>query len=57
MKIYTVKKIFQYSENVEVAAESEEAAMRAAEREYGDVNNDDLHLYSCEVVDEREVNE
>ena len=54
MKIYTVKKIFQYSENVEVAAESEEAAMRAADFADGESNNDD-RLYSCEVVDEREV--
>lgn len=54
--IYTIKKIFQYSETVEVQAESEEEARDLANSTDGDHNNDD-HLYDCRVISAREDDE
>lgn len=53
MPIYTVKKIYHYSETVEVEADSEREAKDKATTMEGDRNYDD-HLYDCEVTDERE---
>lgn len=48
MKTYTVKKIYQYSETVEVEAESEREAKDLATSMEGDRNYDDF-LYDCEI--------
>lgn len=53
MSIYTVKKIYQYTETVEVEAASEREAKNLATTMEGDRNYDD-HLYDCEVTNERE---
>jgi hypothetical protein len=47
--IYTIKKIFKYTETVEVRADSEEEAKDLAHCIDGDHNNDD-HLYDCKVI-------
>jgi hypothetical protein len=47
--IYTIKKIFKYTETVEVRAESEEEAKDLAQSMDGDHNNDD-YLYDCKVI-------
>jgi hypothetical protein len=49
MKTYTVKKIYQYSETVEVVAESEREAKDLAQTMEGDRNYDDF-LHDCEVI-------
>ncbi len=54
MKRYTIKKIFQYTETVEVYAESETEAKRAADFKDGESNCDD-HLVDCEVISEEDV--
>jgi len=54
MKTYTIKKIYQYTETVEVEAESIREAKALACGMEGDVNHDD-HLYDCHVVSEREI--
>jgi len=54
--IYTIKKIFKYSETVEVQAESEEEAKDKSMPLNGDHNNDD-HLYDCRVIGAREDDE
>jgi hypothetical protein len=53
MPIYTVKKIYHYTETVEVEASSEREAKDKATGMEGDRNHDD-HLYDCEVVGQRE---
>ena len=50
---YTIKKIFKYTETVEVRAESEEEAKDLAQSMDGDYNNDD-YLYDCKVIDRKE---
>jgi len=52
--IYTVKKIYTYSEEVEVVAESEREAKDIATTMEGDRNFDDS-LYDCKVIDTREI--
>lgn len=52
--IYTVKKIYQFTETVEVEAESEREAKDIASTIEGDRNYDD-YLYDCEVTDSREM--
>ena len=54
MKIYTVKKIFQYSETVDVEADSESEAKDKAANMDGDRAYDD-HLYDCEIAGERDA--
>jgi hypothetical protein len=45
---YTVKKIYQYTETVEVEADSEMEAKKIAEVTSGDRNYDDF-LVDCEI--------
>jgi hypothetical protein len=47
--IYTVRKIYHYTETVEVEAESEREAKDKASIMEGDRNFDD-YLYDCEVT-------
>jgi hypothetical protein len=47
--IYTVKKIYKYSEEVEVEAASEREAKDKAEQADGQRNHDD-YLYDCEII-------
>lgn len=47
--IYTVKKIYKYSEEVEVEAASESEAKDKAEQADGQRNDDD-YLYDCEII-------
>ena len=54
MKIYTVRKIYQFTESVEVQADGEREAKDKATTMDGERNYDD-HLYDCEVVSEREA--
>ena len=54
MPIYTVKKIYKYSEEVEVEAASESEAKDKAQQVDGERNHDD-YLYDCEVINEREA--
>jgi hypothetical protein len=49
MPKYTVKKIYQYTETVEVEADSEREAKDIADVTEGERNHDD-HLYDCKVV-------
>ena len=49
MNKYIVRKTYQYTEDVEVAANSEKEALRFADTTTGERNYDD-HLYDCEVV-------
>lgn len=53
MPIYTVKKIYQFTETVEVEANNEREAKDKATTMEGDRNHDD-HLYDCEVVGTRD---
>lgn len=53
MTTYTVRKIYHYTETVEVEADSEREAKDKAMTMEGERNHDD-HLYDCEVVGERE---
>ena len=54
--IYTVKKIYKYTEIVEVEAESERQALDLANITEGDVQNDDW-LYDAEVIKGERNNE
>ena len=49
MAIYKVKKIYKYTETVEVEADSNTEALTLAEGLEGERNYDDW-LYDCEVV-------
>ncbi len=51
--IFTVKKIYQYSETVEVEADSEREAKDLAQTMEGDRWHDDF-LYDCEIIDRKE---
>ena len=53
MPIYTVKKVYQYTETVEVEADSPQDAKDKAATLEGDRNYDD-HLYDCVVTAEHE---
>lgn len=54
MPIYTVKKIYKYSEEVQVEAANEREAKDKATSVEGERNHDD-YLFDCEVIGEREV--
>jgi hypothetical protein len=56
MKIYTIKKIFTYSETVKVEAENESEAKDKSGHVDGDRNEDDT-WYDTEVVNVREIGE
>ena len=47
--IFTVKKIFQYTEEVKVEADDSTQAKKLAESIDGEVNNDDT-LIDCEII-------
>lgn len=51
--IYTIRKIYKYTEIVEVVAGSEREALELANYTEGDVQNDDW-LYDAEVIEENE---
>lgn len=50
---YTVRKIYQYTEEVEVEADSGREAKDKASGMEGNRNYDD-HLFDCEVIGERD---
>lgn len=54
--LYTIRKIYHYSETVEVEAESEFEAKNIADHTEGDRCFDD-HLYDCEVVSREPIEE
>ena len=56
MKLYTVKKIYRYTETVEVEAESEREANDKATTMEGERNYDD-YLLDCEVISDRDIQE
>jgi hypothetical protein len=49
MPRYLVRKVYKYSEEVEVTAEDEREAKDRAQEMEGDRNCDD-YLYDCEVI-------
>lgn len=51
MMKYMIRKIYQYTEDIEVEAESVREAKDKATSMEGDRNYDD-HLYDCEVISE-----
>ena len=53
---YTIKKIYKYTETVEVEAESSKEALRKSDHMDGERNHDD-YLYDAEIVSEQEIEE
>jgi hypothetical protein len=53
MPIYTVAKVYKYTETVEVEAENSREAKDRAQNMEGERNHDD-YLFDCEIIAERE---
>jgi hypothetical protein len=54
LKRFKIKKVFQYTEDVEVDAESREEALELSNSTEGDVNEDDT-LMDAKVISEDDI--